>query len=66
VYRCHVIGPRDAGKTTFCQGILGKSRKDLTNVRPEDFPRHTINTIQVYGQEKYLVLEVSKMLSQFI
>ena len=25
VYQCHVIGPRDAGKTTFCQGLLGKS-----------------------------------------
>ena len=24
VYRCHVIGPRGAGKTTFCQGLLGK------------------------------------------
>ena len=61
VYRCHVIGPRDAGKTTFCQGILGRSRKDLADVRPEDFPRHTINTVQVYGQEKYLVLEVCPM-----
>lgn len=25
VYQCHVIGPRDAGKTTFCQGLLGRS-----------------------------------------
>lgn len=25
VYQCHVIGPRDAGKTTFCQGMLGRS-----------------------------------------
>eukprot|EP00095_Tigriopus_kingsejongensis_P010112 maker-scaffold152_size304267-snap-gene-2.26 protein:Tk10112 transcript:maker-scaffold152_size304267-snap-gene-2.26-mRNA-1 annotation:"mitochondrial rho gtpase isoform x3" len=57
VYRCHVIGPKDAGKTTFCQGILGKSRQDISGVRPEDLPRHTINTVQVYGQEKYLVLE---------
>ena len=27
VYRCHVIGPKGAGKTTFCQGILGRSRQ---------------------------------------
>ena len=27
VYRCHVIGPKDAGKTTFCQGLLGKVRE---------------------------------------
>ena len=62
VYRCHVIGPRDAGKTTFCQGILGRCGKELVDVRPEDFPRHTINTVQVYGQEKYLILEVREML----
>jgi Ras family protein T1 len=57
VYRCHVIGPRDAGKSTFCQGLLGRSLQDIEGVRPEDLPRHTINTIQVYGQEKYLVLQ---------
>ena len=57
VYRCHVIGPRDAGKTTFCQAILGRSKRDVAGVRPEDLPRHTIGTVQVYGQEKYLVLE---------
>ncbi len=27
VFRCHVIGPKDAGKTTFCQGLLGRSRQ---------------------------------------
>ena len=25
VYQCHVIGPQDGGKTTFCQGLLGRS-----------------------------------------
>lgn len=57
VYRCHVIGPRDAGKTTFCQGLLGRSLEDIEGIRPEELPRHTINTLQVYGQEKYLVLQ---------
>ena len=33
--------------------------KDLEGIQIEDFPRHTINTLQVYGQEKYLVLQVS-------
>ena len=31
--------------------------QDIAGIRPEDFPRHTLNTISVYGQEKYLVLE---------
>lgn len=57
VYRCHVIGPKDAGKTTFCQGLLGKVREDLEGIQKQDLPRHTINTLQVYGQEKYLVLQ---------
>jgi len=57
VYRCHVIGPRDAGKTTFCQGILGRSRQDVAHIRSSDFPKNTINTVSVYGQEKYLTLE---------
>ncbi len=107
VYRCHVIGPRDAGKSTFCQGLLGKSLEvtkvqletkcvhllfrypcwemteeecyvkicwllkeisnvqDIEGVRGEDLPRHTINTLQVYGQEKYLVLQVRMKLVLF-
>ena len=57
VYRCHIIGPRDSGKSTFCQGLLGRSKEDIVGIPEEDLPRHTINTVQVYGQEKYLVLE---------
>ena len=44
-------------KVSRLQGILGRSRQDLSGIRPEDLPRHTINTVAVYGQEKYLVLE---------
>ncbi len=29
VYRCHVIGPRDGGKTTFCQGLLDRTLQDI-------------------------------------
>jgi len=57
VYRCHVIGPRDAGKTTFCQGLLERSLQDIEGIKEEYLPRHVINTVQVYGQEKYLILQ---------
>ena len=57
VYRCHVIGPRDAGKTTFCQGLLERSLQDIEGIKEEDLPRNVINTVQVYGQEKYLILQ---------
>ena len=57
VYRCHVIGPRDAGKTTFSQGLIGRSLQDIEGLKESEMPRHVINTVQVYGQEKYLVLQ---------
>ena len=46
VYRCHVIGPRDAGKTTFCQGLLGRSLQDIESIKSEELPCHIINTVQ--------------------
>ena len=39
------------------QGLLGRTRDDLLGVLEEDLPRHTINSVPVYGQDKYLVLE---------
>ena len=57
VYRCHVIGPRDAGKSTFCQGFLGRSLQDIEGINSEDLPLRVVNTVQIYGQEKYLVLQ---------
>ena len=56
-FRCHVIGPRDAGKSTFCQGFLGRSLQDIEGINNEDLPLHVVNTVQIYGQEKYLVLQ---------
>ena len=55
--RCHVIGPRDAGKSTFCQGFLGRSLQDIEGINAEDLPLHVVNNVQIYGQEKYLVLQ---------
>ena len=52
VYRCHVIGPRDAGKTTFAQGLLDRSLQDIEGIKNEELPCHVINTVQVYGQLK--------------
>ena len=39
------------------QGLLGRNREDLMGVLEEDLPRHTIHSVPVYGQDKYLVLE---------
>ncbi|KAL0272252.1 UNVERIFIED_CONTAM: hypothetical protein PYX00_005304 [Menopon gallinae] len=58
VYQCHVIGPKDSGKSMFCLGHLGYTTEDTANVlhEIEMESQCTINVVHVYGQEKYLVL----------
>ncbi|KAK3585182.1 hypothetical protein CHS0354_001817 [Potamilus streckersoni] len=56
VFRCHVLGPKSAGKTSFLQGLLGRNLKYLATLSKEQLSSFTINTVQVYGQEKYLML----------
>eukprot|EP00088_Acartia_fossae_P034330 TRINITY_DN35243_c0_g1_i2.p1 TRINITY_DN35243_c0_g1~~TRINITY_DN35243_c0_g1_i2.p1 ORF type:complete len:508 (-),score=61.70 TRINITY_DN35243_c0_g1_i2:215-1657(-) len=56
VYSCLVIGPRDAGKTTFCQTFLGRDRDSLESIPESDIPNAVINSVTVYGQLKHLVL----------
>ncbi|XP_073943930.1 mitochondrial Rho GTPase isoform X1 [Choristoneura fumiferana] len=62
VYQCHVIGPRSCGKTSICRSFLGIAQK---KIKPSTHERGggdctdncCINTVQVYGQEKSLVLK---------
>ena len=56
VYSCLVVGPRDAGKTTFCQRFLGRSIEETANISGEDKPKSLVNSVIVYGQQKYLVM----------
>ncbi|XP_055916609.1 mitochondrial Rho GTPase isoform X2 [Eupeodes corollae] len=56
VYMCHVIGPKGAGKTGLCRGLLVE---DMKNLIGKDFKTnivYCVNTVQVYGQEKHLIL----------
>ncbi|NWR92111.1 MIRO2 GTPase, partial [Furnarius figulus] len=59
VFLCKVLGARGAGKSAFLQAFLGRSLA----VQKENSGQpslYTINTVQVNGQEKYLILyEVS-------
>ncbi|KAK2714554.1 hypothetical protein QYM36_008944 [Artemia franciscana] len=56
VFKCHVIGPRGAGKSSFCQGLINRSRTDLEGIPPSAYSSYVINTVLVHGTEKYLVL----------
>uniref|UniRef100_A0A8C9F3W8 Mitochondrial Rho GTPase n=1 Tax=Pavo cristatus TaxID=9049 RepID=A0A8C9F3W8_PAVCR len=56
VFLCKVLGARGAGKSAFLQAFLGRSLRE----NPGEPSLYTINTVQVNGQEKYLILhEVS-------
>lgn len=56
VFFCHVIGPQGAGKTSFMQGFLGKTLEEQSKINKTHLSQYTINSVQVYGQEKYLLL----------
>lgn len=55
VLMCKVLGARGVGKSAFLQAFLGNSLGEARDP-PEKFPLHTINTVRVNGQEKYLIL----------
>ncbi|NXU80748.1 MIRO2 GTPase, partial [Oreotrochilus melanogaster] len=59
VFLCKVLGAQGAGKSAFLQAFLGRSLA-VQKENPGVPSLYTINTVQVNGQEKYLILyEVS-------
>ncbi|XP_045639842.1 mitochondrial Rho GTPase 2 isoform X3 [Ursus americanus] len=59
VLLCKVVGARGVGKSAFLQAFLGRSLRG-TREFAEERAIYAINTVQVNGQEKYLILcEVS-------
>lgn len=59
VFSCHVVGPQGAGKTSFMKGFLGKSLKVSSlkaNQATCQYSNFVVNNIQIYGQEKYLMV----------
>lgn len=55
-YMCHVIGMKGAGKTALCRAFLVEDMKKLTDKDLRGNNQYCINSVQVYGQEKYLIL----------
>ncbi|KAL7044273.1 hypothetical protein ACKWTF_001864 [Chironomus riparius] len=55
-YMCHVIGMKGAGKTALCRAFLVDDMKKLKDKDLRGNNQYCINTVQVYGQEKYLIL----------
>jgi len=61
VYRCHVIGGKNSGKTTLCQGLVGRTIEQTRRLESDqdfdELPKFVVNMVNVYGQEKYLVMQ---------
>nr|XP_014429766.1 mitochondrial Rho GTPase 2 [Pelodiscus sinensis] len=55
VFLCKVIGPRGTGKSAFLQAFLGRNLAAHQQA-PGELSFYAINTVQVSGQEKYLIL----------
>ena len=61
VFLCQLIGPRGAGKSTFMKGLLGRNlqeqaQQNFNQKDGQDTLRQVINTMNIYGQEKYLIM----------
>eukprot|EP00062_Callorhinchus_milii_P009030 gi/632952380/ref/XP_007891819.1/ PREDICTED: mitochondrial Rho GTPase 2 isoform X2 [Callorhinchus milii] len=63
VFLCKVIGPKGTGKTAFLQAFLGKN---LLNDSAGDFSDYTLNTVQINGQDKYLILNEVDVETEFL
>ncbi|CAL1543255.1 unnamed protein product [Lymnaea stagnalis] len=67
VFRCHVLGAKSVGKTAFLQGLLHRNLRYVATLNRQNLSNFTINTVLVYGQDKYLMLhEVDMMMSEML
>ncbi|CAO2644467.1 Mitochondrial Rho GTPase 1 [Lemmus lemmus] len=56
VFRCNVIGVKGCGKSGVLQALLGRNLMRQKKIRDDHKSFYAINTVYVYGQEKYLLL----------
>ncbi|KAM4662840.1 mitochondrial Rho GTPase 1 isoform 3-T3 [Discoglossus pictus] len=56
VFRCNVIGSKGSGKSGILQSHLGRNLMRQKRIWEEHKSYYAINTVYVYGQEKYLLL----------
>ncbi|XP_050437271.1 mitochondrial Rho GTPase [Adelges cooleyi] len=67
VYICHVIGSKGSGKTMLCKRhVKGSLANDMISKNEDgDLPDITsVNRVQVYGHDKYLVMKEIKPSSE--
>ncbi|KAF7634476.1 Mitochondrial Rho GTPase [Meloidogyne graminicola] len=64
VFKCHVIGPKGAGKTVFCRSFIGKTIEDVDKMTRKQFIPYTINSVQVKSEIKHLLIHEVDVCSQ--
>ncbi|XP_062999038.1 mitochondrial Rho GTPase 2 [Elgaria multicarinata webbii] len=65
VFLCKVIGSQGAGKSAFLQAFLGKNLAAQSEPRGKE-SSYSINTVQVNGQEKHLILHEIDAGAEFV
>ncbi|OXB64855.1 hypothetical protein ASZ78_006593 [Callipepla squamata] len=58
VFRCNVVGMKGCGKSGVLQALLGRNLIRQRQIRAEHKSYYAINTVYVYGQEKYLLVRL--------
>ncbi|MFH4983042.1 hypothetical protein AB6A40_009751 [Gnathostoma spinigerum] len=56
VFQCHVIGPKNAGKTVFMQSFAGRNLADAPKTQIKNSTPYVLNSVKVKDDLKYLLL----------
>uniref|UniRef100_A0A914GU30 Miro domain-containing protein n=1 Tax=Globodera rostochiensis TaxID=31243 RepID=A0A914GU30_GLORO len=57
VFKCNVIGPRNAGKTVFCRSFVGKNIVEVERLGKKQLSPYAINSVLVRSESKHLLLQ---------
>uniref|UniRef100_A0A8C4QJ09 Mitochondrial Rho GTPase 2 n=1 Tax=Eptatretus burgeri TaxID=7764 RepID=A0A8C4QJ09_EPTBU len=66
VFLCNLFGFKGVGKSAFLQAFLGKNLIKYLQMKEEMGSHYAINTVPVYGQDKYLLLHEIGTESEFL
>ena len=65
VFFCRLIGPKDAGKSSFMKKFIGKTSQSSGPKSESIYNSYVINSIMIYGQKKYLIVSERCILDTF-
>uniref|UniRef100_A0A158R4B8 Mitochondrial Rho GTPase n=1 Tax=Syphacia muris TaxID=451379 RepID=A0A158R4B8_9BILA len=63
VFQCHVIGPKNAGKTAFVHSFVGCSLAEVAAINKKLLNSYAINSTKVKDETRYLLLHEVDVIS---